>query len=355
MAHPITTRKIYLLSYALVWMIISIIHAGVLFFYYDLSVLQSFIDSVVVNVLHAVIGLAIWFPVQFNSFSPKKVLGPLINLIATGSLTITVWVGLSYFILKKLLQGSPGYLEFLETSIANRIIIDTLFYTLLVMVYSLVVYSINLREKIDGEVNLKTLVREAELSILKTQINPHFLFNSLNSISHLIKKNPDKAREMIIKLSEFLRFSLKYSEDENIKLNEELENMERYLQIEKIRFGEKLNYRKNIDSRALNSQIPNMILQPLLENAIKHGVYESTEPINIFLEVEVKERYLEIILKNDYDPGAVPRIGAGIGLKNIAERLKLLYGRMDLMDYSGSKGIFTIKLKIPQKHNLLND
>jgi two-component system LytT family sensor kinase len=355
MAHPIATRKIYLLSYSLVWMIISIIHAGVLFYYYDLGIMQSSVDSLIVNVLHATTGLAIWFPVRFNSFSPRRVLTPLINLFATGALTVAVWVGLSYLLLKEIFNENPVYIEFLETSIPNRIIIDTLFFTLLVMVYSLVVYSINLREKMDGEVNLRTLVRDAELSMLKTQINPHFLFNSLNSISHLIKKNPDRAREMIIKLSEFLRFSLKYGEDENIKMNEELENMERYLQIEKTRFGDKLNYIKNIDPNSLDSNIPNMILQPLLENAIKHGVYESTEPIDIILEVSKKERSLEIRLKNDYDPESIPKKGAGIGLKNIEERLKLLYGRMDLIDYSGENGIFTVKLTIPQKQILIHD
>ena len=184
---------------------------------------------------------------------------------------------------EKYFRRQPEFIDFLNQSLPYRIITDVLFYIVLVLVYSLIVYSETFREKISNESNLRTLVREAELNALKAQINPHFLFNSLNSISLLTMRDPARAREMIIKLSEFLRYSLRFREDETTTVKEELENMKRYLDIEKIRFGDKLVYENFCDDAFLNASIPNMILQPLLENAVKHGVYESTDPILIRL------------------------------------------------------------------------
>jgi LytS/YehU family sensor histidine kinase len=218
-----------------------------------------------------------------------------------------------------------------------------------VLVYSLIVYSINLKDKISNETNLRMLVREAELNMLKAQINPHFLFNALNSISLLTKKDPASAREMIIKLSDYLRYSLRFGEESMISFREEIGNMERYLEIEKIRFGKKLVYTKKIEKEADTAMLPNMILQPLLENAIKHGVYESLVPITIEITGKLIHNYLLIVIENDYDPEGVPRKGAGIGLKNISSRLQLIYNRADLLSYGNEGTRFRVELKIPMK------
>ena len=239
-------------------------------------------------------------------------------------------------------------MQFLNDSLPGRAITDFLIYAILVLLFSLVTYNQNLREKINNENNLRALVREAELNMLKTQINPHFLFNSLNSISLLIKRDQNKAREMIIKLSDFLRYSLKFGEQEQIQLQDEIENMDRYLEIEKIRFGDKLIFEKNVADEARMLPIPNMILQPLMENAVKHGVYESLEPIHIQLVVKKEGRFLLIEVNNEYDTESVSSKGAGIGLKNIKERLLLLYGRSDLINYSGDNGVFKVNLIIPE-------
>lgn len=332
-----------------------IIQIFLLLFFFRLDAWHAITDSMVVTLLHALLGLAIWYPVRFNPLTSNNILGPLFNILATGMLAVLVWVGLSYLVLSGLFSGDQDYLVFLQKSIPSRIITDILIFALLVLVYSLIVYSTNLKEKIDNESSLKTLVREAELNMLKSQINPHFLFNSLNSISHLVKKDPERARGMIVKLSDFLRFSLKYGDDETVILGEELENMQRYLEIEKIRFGDKLLYNTYVDQGAKDCRIPNMILQPLLENAIKHGVYESTVPIKIDLSIRKKERILEISISNDFDPGRIALKGAGIGLKNITDRLRLLYGRMDLLDIKPEGNIFRVHLYIPQKSDIYHD
>jgi sensor histidine kinase YesM len=319
-------------------------------FIFDVDVFPALTDGIVSNFLHALIGIAIWFPVRFNPVSARNLLNPLLAILVSGLFVVASWTGFSYLILDFLFRGNDNYLEFLHRSIPSRIVTDFLLYAVLVLVYSLIVYSMNLREKISEEANLRTLVREAEINMLKAQINPHFLFNSLNSISLLTSREPEKAREMIIKLSDYLRYSLRFGKESTISFREEIENMDRYLDIEKIRFGDKLIYRQKISEDTLDLPIPNMILQPLLENAIKHGVYESTEPILIEIFSEKTRNKLRIKIENNFDPDSISRKGAGIGLKNIASRLQLIYNRTDLLQYTNDNGCFRVELLIPEQH-----
>ena len=352
MINPITGNRTYLLAYILIWVIIAIIQMILIKVFFRIEIGPAFADSLIVNLLHAVTGLAIWFPVRFNPLSAKNIINPLIAIFVTGIVTVSFWVGMSFFILKSIFPGNEDYLLFLHISIPNRIITDFLLYIVLVLVYSLIIYNINLKERLSNEANLKTLVREAELNMLKAQINPHFLFNALNSISLLTKKDPAKAREMIIKLSDYLRYSLRYGDDSMTTLLEEMENMERYLEIEKVRFGEKLLFKRDIQDSALSCRIPNMILQPIMENAIKHGVYESIEPIAIEISAEITGNELSVTVENEFDPENVPRKGAGIGLKNITSRLLLIYGRDDLLNYKKNDSKFYVYIKIPQVNRL---
>ena len=324
------------------------IQVGIIYSFYYKDFLTVVVDSLVVSILHAFIGLAVWYPVRFNQFEKRNFILPLLNLVLSGVLIVFIWTGLSYFLLKYFFAAQEPYIEFLKSSIPNRIITDVLLFAVLVLIYSLIIYNNNLREKIESEMELRSLVKEAQLDLLKTQINPHFLFNALNSITHLIKSKPDEARAMVIKLSEFLRYSLKFTENQTIELHTEVENMERYLDIEKIRFQDKILFKTKIGKNTEDCLIPNMILQPLIENAVKHGVYESTELIKIVLETEIKSGMLEILLENDFDPGVISQKGEGIGLKNIRERLKLIYGRPDLLIFEKREKLFSVRLIIPQ-------
>ena len=349
MLNPITGKRIYFIAYLIIWMVIAIIQMSIFIFIIDLQAFPAVIDSLISYLLHASIGIVIWFPVRFNPVSAKNLFNPLMAILVTGIFTVFAWTGIAYFLLDNIFRENEVYLEFLQRSLPARIVTDFLFYAVLVLVYSLIVYSMNLKEKISDEANLRMLVREAEINMLKAQINPHFLFNALNSISLLTKRAPGKAREMIIKLSDYLRYSLRFGHESTISFNEEIENMERYLEIEKIRFGDKLVYRKEIPPESENFPIPNMILQPLLENAIKHGVYESTEPILIEIKAELRKNKLHITIKNNYDPESVPRKGAGIGLKNIDSRLRLTYSRSDLLNYRNENGRFMVELSLPEE------
>ena len=161
--------------------------------------------------------------------------------------------------------------------------------------------------------------------------------------------NPEKAQEMIIKLSDFLRYSIKQTDNNYSTLQVELDNIKRYLDIEQIRFGSKLIKEFEVDETCLDHELPAMILQPLYENAVKHGVYESTEPIRIFTSCKMNGNFLELTITNNFDPDAVSRKGAGIGFKNIKDRLKLIYGSSELLKTRIKEGVFIAELTIPIK------
>jgi LytS/YehU family sensor histidine kinase len=198
-------------------------------------------------------------------------------------------------------------MDTLMLSIPNKIISGIIFYIVIALVYYLFIYYIKIQEKVNVESRLREVLKETELNMLKSQINPHFLFNSLNSISSLTITNPEKARDMVIKLSDFLRYSVSHNATSFTTLETEMANIQRYLEIEKVRFGEKLLFSFNLQGSCRNHQIPVMLLQPLFENAIKHGVYESTEQVSIEMDCEYTEGYLEIRLVNDFDPNAHAR------------------------------------------------
>jgi LytS/YehU family sensor histidine kinase len=193
------------------------------------------------------------------------------------------------------------------------------------------------------------LVKEAELHALKSQINPHFLFNSLNSISSLTMTNPARAQEMVINLSQLMRYSLKHDQSEKVSFKQEIENNKLYLKIEKVRFGSKLEPVFEIDENCLKAEIPNMILQPIYENAIKYGVYEATEPVEIKTVARCSDELLQITISNPYDANAKSKKGEGIGLRNIRDRLQIIYGNPYLLKLEDNKKEFTVTLTIPQK------
>jgi LytS/YehU family sensor histidine kinase len=295
------------------------------------------------------LGLILWFAIRFAQPKDPTFSTLAIYQLAFLAVILIVWAGSSYSLLRAIFSTRLTYLDFLDNSIPWRLISGTFFYFLLVLVYYLVIYYNNLQEKTKAEGRLNEMVRESELNLLKSQINPHFLFNSLNSISSLTITNPEQAREMTIKLSDFLRYSVSMGNNRFSTLGKELEHIRKYLDIEKVRFGQKLHYVFTIDEKCLNCEIPVMILQPLYENAVKHGVYESSGEVLVMTTARVVKGYLEILITNDFEPGAPSKKGTGIGLANIRERMKLIYKDEQLVTTQVKGNKFEVLLVLPQK------
>ena len=331
MDHPVFKNLSSISIYFGMWILIGGIHFAVLYFLYAFPLDISVGDSIIFNIIFCVIGISIWYVVRYSSPDRKSWLNFLFNHLASVSILLLFWYGSSYMILNMLFGYVPAYRQFLVNSIPYRMIIGFTIYALIGMGYYLFIFYTNLQEKMKSEVRLNELLRESELNMLKSQINPHFLFNSLNSISSLTITNPEKAREMVIKLSDFLRYSVSTNASSFTTLEKEMANIQRYLEIEKVRFGDKLVFSFKLEGTCKNHEIPVMLLQPLFENAIKHGVYESTEKVEIEMDCKYKSGFIEIRIINDFDPNAHGRKGSGLGLRNIRERMRLLYQDSNLM------------------------
>jgi sensor histidine kinase YesM len=349
MSNPIFERKQNVYIYLLTWFLISGFHflAGIIF--YDLPAIVAAADSLVYNGLFALIAVIIWYPVRYNNPEGKITFYGLITYLVLGIIILLSWLFIGYFILKMLFSGNEEYFKFLNDSFFVRVLVGALYFIASVLLYHLLVYYRALQEKKLNETQLNLLVRESELNVLRSQMNPHFLFNSLNSVSSLTISNPEKAREMIIQLSDFLRYALKFGQREETTFADELKNIELYLNIEKTRFEDKLIFEKKIHDVCMLARVPNMILQPLVENAIKHGVYESTVPVLLTLLCQGVGDSIEIRLKNNYDPANRSRTGAGLGLKNVEKRLQLIYNRLDLLKINKQDNYFEVIIRIPQK------
>ncbi len=200
----------------------------------------------------------------------------------------------------------------------------------------------------------KRLLLEARLDALQRQINPHFLFNTLNSITSLVRMKPELAREMTVKLANILRALLK-DHDSFVPLSEELNFTDDYLDIEVVRFGaEKLRVEKEIDPRTLDLLVPSILLQPLIENSIKHGLEPRVNGGTVTLRSRLNGDRAIIEVADDgvgvgnQPPSALPRTGAGIGMKNVRERLEVLYGNRARFTVVSNPGRGTlVSIEIP--------
>lgn len=199
--------------------------------------------------------------------------------------------------------------------------------------------------------DMERLAREAELNKLRQQLQPHFLFNSLNSISALTGSQPEKARHMIQQLSDFLRGTLKKEQQQWTTFEEELQYLQLYLDIEKVRFGYRLQTIVETDEESLQMRLPSMLLQPLVENAIKFGLYDTIGEVTIFISAKKVNDLLEVRVQNPFDEStAAPLKGTGFGLSSIRRRLFLLFARHDLLQIKKEAQQFITIISIPQQH-----
>lgn len=191
------------------------------------------------------------------------------------------------------------------------------------------------------------LARDAELRALKAQINPHFLFNSLNSISALTSIDAARAREMCILLADFLRTTLGLGEKAMVPLRDELELLQRFLAIEKVRFGDRLQVDINIDAQAQTCLLPPLLLQPLIENAIIHGIAGLPTGGTVRLAAECSAGQLHLSVENSVDPDAPASRKGGLGLTNVRQRLEARYGKEAALRVTAEEELFRVTISLP--------
>jgi sensor histidine kinase YesM len=346
--NPLYGKRTYFYLYAGIWILIAVIHLIILLNYHNFSIDISLSEAVVANFIIALLGLSLWYPVFYISYRRSNILVSLFQQIFMSVIASGLWFGITYLFLATTFRENSEYTRYLKESVPWRLVAGLVYYFLIVLIYNLIIYYHNFREKVISEGELKALIKESELNSLKSQINPHFLFNSLNSISSLTIISPEKAREMILKLSEFLRYSLSMNDKQLTTLGQEINNVNRYLDIEKIRFGNRLQVNTKIGNECLNKKLPWLILQPVIENAIKYGVYENIEESTIELSCICSEDILRLSITNNFDSELIINRGEGIGLQNIRHRLRIIYNSDNLLKINSTDGVFEVIFTFPQ-------
>ena len=221
-------------------------------------------------------------------------------------------------------------------------------YLLSLMAHELLIAIENAHMAAQREAEARLLTRESELQLLRAQIQPHFLFNSLNAISALTSLNPAGAREMTIALAQFFRLTLAMAERERMALSEELALCEHYLLIEQYRLGERLRTGIHLDEGAGEALIPPLLLQPVVENALKHGIRQLDEGGLLSLHAVVRDEWLHLRIRNPLAMSAIkPEPGLGLGLRNTRERLAALYGPRARLSWQHDAHHFEVEITLP--------
>jgi sensor histidine kinase YesM len=331
--------------FAACWFILTLLQAYALH-NFAIDWPTALADSAITNVLLA--GTCLLISNNLRYYRPEK--DRYVYILVWCLLLAALWLFISYQVLSLIFSGKEEYLSFLDQSLIVRF--DIAFLTLgwMAMISAFWYNRQEQKEQEQRKSDAERLAREAELYKLRQQLQPHFLFNSLNSISALAGSKPEEARKMIHQLSDFLRGTLRKEEEQWVNLGEELQHLQLYLNIEKVRFGHRLSTEISYREECTGLLLPPMLLQPVVENAIKFGLYDTIETVIITVQASCINNQLVITIQNPFDPAtANPRQGTGFGLSGVQRRLFLLFGRNDLLETKAEQALFTTILTIPQK------
>ena len=298
--------------------------------------------------------LIFWFSRRFPiELRPLKIRNlflhiPGIIVLAVGHQVIhlaTLWL-----LLPRLRQLFPTFADCFRVYFGFGFYVDLIIATLIVIGVHALLYYQRFRASQMEEASLRAQLAQAQLRALKMQLHPHFLFNTLHSISSLVSEDPPKANSMIARLGDFLRLTLDHSEQQLVTLREETEFVRCYLEIEQVRFGDRLTVEFNIDPATLSAAVPHLILQPIVENAIQHAIAPRAAPGRIEIAATRQNHYLLLEVK-DNGPGITAVHGTAdnhVGLSNVRARLEGLYGNDFSLDMTnGAPHGLIVTLQLP--------
>jgi len=314
-----------------------------LLYQYGVQFSYSIIDSLITTAL--VLGGWLLLENVFKFYTPKKSNYWLV-LFLPMVLSIVITFLSNWAVM--ILSADSLYDHFLREAVPVRgaiILLLLLAFAIIAVIYNRLEDQLKSKER--EEVALKGS-REAELYHLRSQLQPHFLFNSLNSINALMATQPEKAKQMVFQLSDFLRGTIRKGAEQVVAFSEELSTLKLYMEIEKVRFGHRLTVNIEADPATEAMELPALLLQPLVENAVKFGLYGLVGEVSITLKAVAKGGNLHIEISNPFDPTDAPPKGSGFGLSAVKRRLYLLFGRHDLVETGINDNIFVVTIDIPQ-------
>src|SRR5882762_1933448 len=341
--HPILSRLRQLGLYLLAWVPL----AGILV-YLLVRAGESWTVAAALTVplcfVYAFLCLAAWYPCRATPLESSGFLKLLLTHFTAAVVVSAVWVQLAKGLATGLEERAAKYLPLLwVTGVLLYVLSVTFHYVLLAERAS--------REAQERALEARVLARDAELKALRAQVNPHFLFNCLHSISALTSADAGKAREMCILLADFLRTTLRVGGQETITIQEELALIRGYLAIEKVRFGARVKMEEQVETEAMGLLLPPLLLQPLVENAIRHGIANLPEGGVIGLTVRRDADSVSILVENSFDPDTPSAIKTGLGLDNVRRRLHARYGDNANVAYGADGNLFSVSLRLPAQQN----
>src|SRR2546422_5445407 len=346
--HPLLTRN-RLGLYLLGWIPLAAILVLLMASGGSLSWLESSVIVIPLCVVYAFICLSAWYTAKSAPIQRESALRLIAVHSVAAALVSYFWMGLGWVLVASLSKTSA--FQGLDRRFAPHagILFGAGYLLYLLSVASqYVILSLEASREAEARVmEMNILARQAELKALKAQINPHFLFNSLNSISALTSIDPARARDMCVLLGDFLRLTLGLGEKATVRLSEELELVQKYMAIEIVRFGDRLKMHENIQEESKACLLPPLLLQPLVENAVKHGIASLPEGGDVRLAVRRQNGRLAILVENSWDSEAPPRRSGGMGLKNVQRRLEARYGKDASLRVNSEGELFQVSLSLP--------
>jgi two-component system, LytTR family, sensor kinase len=326
------------------WCIWGVLHIAVL---QDMGInpLKATVDGVISNLVLAAFCLLVMNNMRYYLPKREKYLYVLIISIVLTAL----WLLLIRLCLQAFYKQDAEYMEWLRHTSTIRFAFGFLMIGCITILSLLWFSQRAQKEEAERRNDTERMAKDAELNKLRQQLQPHFLFNSLNSISALTGSQPEKARHMIQQLADLLRGTLRNENQLWISFEEEVKYLQLYLDIEKVRFGHRLQTMITNDEDVLLMKLPSMLLQPLVENAIKFGLYDTLGEVTISIDAKKINNTLQVTVTNPFDAKtATPVKGTGFGLASIKRRLFLLFARHDLLQIKQESQQFISVISIPQ-------
>jgi two-component system sensor histidine kinase AlgZ len=333
--HPVLADRRRLALYLFTWLLLAVLLALLVMEPGRRGIPSAALLTLPPTILYAFVCLAAWYPVRAMPLERTNAWTMLVSHAFAAMILGGVWLMLFRFSAQLSAPALEGGVEAVAHRAPALFVAGALLYLLAVAFHYLLV-AIERAARIEKqEIEVRMLAREAELKVLKAQLDPHFLFNSLNSISSLCGSNPASARTLTTLLAEYLRKSLRTGNAESITLSEELELAASYLAIERIRFGPRLELAQEIEEGVRGRRVPPLLLQPLVENAVKHGIGQLLDGGTLRIVAMRDGGFVRIRVENECDPDRVPQHGENIGLANTRRRVEMFYGpaaRMEILD-----------------------
>ncbi len=345
--HPIFASARQLGLYTLAWLIPTALVVYMLLVSARLTLAEAIALSVPLCIVFAIVCLSPWYTCRVLPLRRTSAVKLMLNHLLAASVIAFFWTRLAIGLGWLFQQYWPDLPAHLQPNWPLILGIGVLLYSLAVALHYTYLEFEAARDAIRREHVARVLAREAELKALKAQINPHFLFNCLNSISALTSIDPGQAREMCIRLSDFLRNTLKLGEKVAIPFADEIALVRTYLDVEQVRFGSRLRVEQNIDAECEQCVVPPLLLQPLVENAVKHGIASLTDGGFIRVQASCADKVLRIVVENDFDPENPSPRRSGLGLANVRSRIETRHGNRGSMQVTVGATLHRVELVLP--------